>query len=165
MVVSRQSDDLHGTECNNLEKKSLESFAMKKLGRVRFRIIPDASTDCLSPFVREKITLGSVIITEEWLDYGPLSEEDYEHVAKTIFRSERKVSELLHHVHLIASLIKRWLLETHQGAVSRKHLSGYLDEYVFRFNRRLSTHRGNFFYRLMQQATSTEPISRQEIIS
>ncbi|MCP4340074.1 MAG: IS1595 family transposase [Desulfobulbaceae bacterium] len=138
----------------------------KKLGRVRFRIIPDASAECLIPFIRENITPASVIMTDGWLGYVPLSEEDYEHVVKTIYRSEKKASELLPHIHMIASLIKRWSLGgTHQGAVSRKHLSGYLDEYTFRFNRRLSTHRGKLFYRLMQQATSTEPISRQEIVS
>ncbi len=116
-------------------------------------------------FVRENVTLASVTITGGCLGYVPLSEEDYEHVVKTIYRSKKKASELLPHVHLVASLIKRWLLGTHQGAVSRKHLSGYLDEYTFRFNRRLSTHRGKLFYRLMQQAASTESISRQEIIS
>ncbi len=150
-------------------KKTLVVIAVeveeKRLGRVRFRIIPDASADSLIPFIRENVTPGSVIRTDGWLGYVPLSEEDYEHVVKTIYRSEKTASELLPHVHLVVSLIKRWLLGTHQGAVSRKHLSGYLDEYTFRFNRRLSTHRGKLFYRLMQQATSTEPISRQEIVS
>ena len=91
--------------------------------------------------------------------------KDHEHVVKTIYRSKKKTPELLPHVHLVASLVKRWLLGTHQGAVSRKHPSGYLGEYAFRFNRRLSTHRGKLFYRLIQQATSTEPVSRQEIVS
>ena len=61
------------------------------------------------------------------------------------------------HVHLVVSLLKRWLRGTHQGAVTPKHLPAYLDEFAFRFNRRLSAHRGKLFYRLMQQAVSTRP--------
>lgn len=137
----------------------------KKLGRIRFRIIPDASADSLIPFIRENVTPGSVVITDGWLGYAPLKKENYEHVVENISQSEKKAAEMLPHIHLVVSLIKRWLLGTHQGAVSPKHLTGYLDEYAFRFNRRLSTHRGKLFYRLMQQAVSTAPISRQEIVA
>ena len=137
----------------------------KKLGRIRFRIIPDASADSLIPFIRENVTPGSVVITDGWLGYAPLKKENYEHVVENISQSEKKAAEMLPHIHLVVSLIKRWLLGTHQGAVSPKHLTGYLDEYAFRFNRRLSTHRGKLFYRLMQQEVSTAPISRQEIVA
>jgi transposase-like protein len=137
----------------------------KKLGRIRFRIIPDASADSLIPFIRENVTPGSVVITDGWLGYAPLKKENYEHVVENISQSEKKAAEMLPHIHLVVSLIKRWLLGTHQGAVSPKHLAGYLDEYAFRFNRRLSTHRGKLFYRLMQQAVSTAPISRHEIVA
>ena len=151
------------------ETKTLVVIAVeveeKKLGRIRFRVIPDASADSLIPFIRENVTPDSVVITDGWLGYAPLKKEKYEHVVQNISQSEEKASELLPHAHLVVSLIKRWLMGTHQGAVSPKHLAGYLDEYAFRFNRRLSTHRGKLFYRLIQQAVSTEPISRQEIVS
>ena len=151
------------------ETKTLVVIAVeveeKKLGRIRFRIIPDASAGSLIPFIRENVTPGSVVITDGWLGYAPLKKENYEHVVENISQSEKKASEMLPHVHLIASLIKRWLLGTHQGAVSPKHLVGYLDEYAFRFNRRLSTHRGKLFYRLMQQAVTTAPVSRQKIVA
>ena len=137
----------------------------KKLGRIRFQIIPDASSESLIPFIKDNITPGSVVSTDGWPGYKPLEKENYKHVVQNISQSEKKASELLPHVHLVVSLIKRWLMGTHQGAVSSKHLAGYLDEYAFRFNRRLSTHRGKLFYRLMQQAVSTESISRQEIIA
>ena len=52
----------------------------------------------------------------------------------------------------VASLLKRWLLGTHQGAVSHEYLDYYLDEFTFRFNRRTSRSRGKLFYRLLQQA-------------
>ncbi len=151
------------------ETKTLVAIAVeteeKNLGRIRFRIIPDASADRLIPFIKDNIRSGSVVITDGWVGYAPLKKENYEHVVLNISQSKQKASELLPHVHLVASLIKRWLLGTHQGAVSQKHLAGYLDEYAFRFNRRFSTHRGKLFYRLMQQAVSTAPVSRQEIIS
>ncbi len=137
----------------------------KKLGRIRFRIIPDASAESLIPFIKDNIMPDSVVTTDGWLGYSPLKKENYQHVVLNISQSEEKASELLPHVHLIVSLIKRWLLGTHQGAVSPKHLAGYLDEYAFRFNRRLSTHRGKLFYRLMQQAVSTESVSRKEIVA
>lgn len=136
----------------------------KKLGRIRFRLITEASADNLIPFIKENVDADSTVITDGWLGYAPLKKENYKHVIQNIHRSEKKASDLLPHVHLVVSLIKRWLMGTHQGAVSRKHLAGYLDEYAFRFNRRLSTHRGKLFYRLMQQAVSTKPIYRQEII-
>jgi len=67
-------------------------------------------------------------------------------------------------VHLVISLLKRWLMGTHQGAVSHKHLSYYLDEFTFRFNRRKSASRGKLFYRLVQQAVAVEPSTYDEIV-
>ena len=71
--------------------------------------------------------------------------------------SKRSAVEILPRVHLVASLLKRWLLGTHQGAVSFRHLEYYLDEFTFRFNRRSSRSRGLLWYRLMQQAVNTDP--------
>jgi hypothetical protein len=67
-------------------------------------------------------------------------------------------------VHLVVSLLKRWLMGTHQGAVSHKHLAYYLDEFTFRFNRRKSASRGKLFYRLVQQAVCVEPSTYDEIV-
>ena len=61
-------------------------------------------------------------------------------------------------VHRSASLLKRWILGTHQGAVSHEHLEYYLDEFTFRFNRRRSSNRGKLFYRLAQQAVAIDPV-------
>ena len=68
-------------------------------------------------------------------------------------------------VHRIASLLKRWLMGTHHGAVQPKHLDAYLDEYVFRFNRRTSRSRGMLFYRLMQQAVATSPLTYSDVVA
>lgn len=66
-------------------------------------------------------------------------------------------------VHRVASLVKRWLLGTHHGAVQPDQLDYYLDEFVFRFNRRSSRSRGMLFYRLLEQAVQTEPVTYQDI--
>jgi hypothetical protein len=67
-------------------------------------------------------------------------------------------------VHRVISLLKRWLMGTHQGAVSHKHLDYYLDEFTFRFNRRRSRSRGKLFFRLAQQGVATEPVPLDRIL-
>ena len=67
-------------------------------------------------------------------------------------------------VHRIASLLKRWLLGTHQGGVSGRHLDYYLDEFTFRFNRRTSRARGLLFHRLMEQAATTGPTRYRDLV-
>ena len=67
-------------------------------------------------------------------------------------------------VHRVASLIKRWILGTHHGSVQPEHLDAYLDEFVFRFNRRTSASRGMLFYRLLQQAVITEPVTYDDVV-
>lgn len=68
-------------------------------------------------------------------------------------------------VHRVASLIKRWILGTHHGSVQPEHLDAYLDEFVFRFNRRTSNSRGLLFYRLMQQAVASDPVTYADVVS
>ncbi len=73
-------------------------------------------------------------------------------------------SELLPRVHRVVSLLKRWILGTHQGAVSHEHLDSYLDEFTFRFNRRKSRSRGKLFYRLVQQAVAVQPVPYKSLV-
>ncbi len=67
-------------------------------------------------------------------------------------------------VHRVASLLKRWLLGTHQGAAGAEHLDAYLNEFTFRFNRRASRRRGLLFYRLLEQAAVAGPITYRDLI-
>lgn len=78
--------------------------------------------------------------------------------------SGKTASTLLPRVHRGAALLKRWFLGIHQGRVSKTHLDYYLDEFIFRFNRRLSRHRGNLFYRLLQQAGSADPVPYSRLV-
>lgn len=157
-----------GAKGRKIEKKALVVIAVeveeRKLGRVRFRCIPDASAESLVPFVQDYVEPGSITITDGWKGYASLGKYGYEHEVKKIAGSGKTTSDLLPHVHLVVSLVKRWLMGTHQGAVSSDHLPFYLDEYAFRFNRRLSTYRGKLFYRLMQQAVITEAVPLKKLL-
>jgi len=137
----------------------------KQIGRVRFSCISDASGDNLLQFIEENIEHGSTIITDGWTGYSSLSHSrNYSHEVKVISGSGQEAHELLPHVHMVDSLLKRWINGTHQGNVSPKHLPYYLDEFSFRFNRKLSTYRGKLFYRLIQQAVTTSPVPLNEIM-
>jgi hypothetical protein len=68
-------------------------------------------------------------------------------------------------VHRIASLVKRWLLGTHQGAVTPEHLESYLNEFVFRFNRRTSRSRGLIFQRVLELGVEHEPVPLRVIVA
>ncbi len=151
----------------NLEKTLVVVAAQEDgqgLGRIRMRQIPDASAESLIPFVQDSIASGSVVHTDGWLGYSPLTSNGYQHQVTYLKGNKKAASELLPRVHLVISHLKRWLLGTHQGAVSHKHLDYYLDEFTFRFNRRRSKSRGKLFYRLAQQAVATDPVSLDQIL-
>lgn len=130
------------------------------------RQIVDASAESLMPFVQESVAPGSVIHTDGWLGYSPLERNGYEHEITFLTGKKKKktASDLMPRVHRVIALLKRWLMGTHQGAVSHKHLGYYLDEFTFRFNRRRSKSRGKLFFRLVQQAVTVDPVTRYRIV-
>jgi transposase-like protein len=134
------------------------------IGRIRMGRIPDASAESLMPFIEEAIEPGSVVHTDGWLGYDPLKGRGYRHRITFLKGQQESALEMLPRVHLVASLLKRWLLGTHQGAVSREHLDYYLDEFTFRFNRRHSRSRGKLFQRLAEQALAVGPTPYKEMV-
>lgn len=150
--------DVHGRQT---ESKAILAVAAeirgKAIGRIRLRRVPDVSGESLVPFVCDVVAPGSVVRTDGWAGYAGLAEKGYRHRVKNISRTNKDAHELLPSTHRVASLLKRWLLGTHQGAVSHEHVDYYLDEFTFRFNRRSSKARGLLFYRLAQQALATDP--------
>lgn len=128
----------------------------KRLGRIRLRRVADASAASLQPAVQAAVESGSTVRTDGWQGYKGLSKLGYGH--QIVEHAPGVGDNLLPHVNQVASLLKRWLLGTHQGAVEHSHLDYYLDEYTFRFNRRTSRSRGKLFYRLVQQATMVDPV-------
>jgi transposase-like protein/Zn ribbon nucleic-acid-binding protein len=151
-----------GTGNKTLVAVAVELHDKKQLGRTRLEIIPDASKKSLQRFIRNNVEEGSTIISDGWRSYASISSVGYKHVIHSK-KEAKNGEELLPNVHRIISLLKRWLLGTHQGAVSKKHLQAYLDEYVFRFNRRKSAQRGLLFYRLLECAMLVSPITFEEL--
>lgn len=157
-----------GVDGRQTFKKALVVIAAqadgKRIGRIRMRRIPDASAESLMGFVGASIAPGSLIHTDGWSGYAGLTAKGYAHKVSVIKQSESEAHELLPRVHLVVSLLKRWIQGTHQGAVSPAHLDSYLDEFTFRFNRRTSASRGKLFYRLLQNAMRVPPSPYGKII-
>jgi transposase-like protein len=157
-----------GVRGRQTEKKALIAVAVEELGprtgRIRMRRIPDASADSLQAFIQDAVEPGSLLHTDGFLSYDRLEKHGYRHRITFLKGRKESAADLLPHVHRVVSLLKRWLLGTHQGAVSRAHLDYYLDEFTFRFNRRTSRHRGKLFYRLVQQAVAVDPAPYAAII-
>jgi transposase-like protein len=153
-----------GTENKSLVVLAVELLEGKnQLGRVRMKMIPDASGNSLGGFIKENVELGSTVITDGWSGYASIGESGYMHIVPQKFAVADPIN-ILPHVHMIVSLLKRWLLGTHQGAVQEIHLQAYLDEYVFRFNRRKSAQRGLLFYRLLESAMHVSPTTLDTLL-
>ena len=127
------------------------------IGRIRMQRVADAS-DTLLAFVRHAVEPGAVVITDGLQSYRGLAKRGYRHDRRVLLGRGESAEAVLPRVHRVASLLKRWLLGTHQGGVSREHLDYYLDEFTFRFNRRTSRHRGKLFHRLLEQAVAVGPV-------
>ena len=148
-----------GAEGKTLVLVAVEGAAKKKLGRVRFRCVQAIDRATVESFVRDCVEPGTRVVTDGLSVYDKLTAVGFEHRPHVLTTGGENAMQQLDHVHLVISLLKRWLAGTHQGAVTPSHLQAYLDEFSFRFNRRLSQHRGKLFYRLMQQVVTARPPS------
>jgi len=149
-------------------KKSLVVIAIeihepKGFGRARMRYIPDASSSSLTKFINDVVDTDSTIYTDGWSGYSKLESLGYNHEKTVMSHSDDQAHVSMPGVHRIAALLKRWILGTHQGSFSQEHLQSYLEEYTFRFNRRLSNNRGLVFRRLLEQAVDTSPVTRKDV--
>jgi transposase-like protein len=135
------------------------------IGRIRMQRITGASTANLQRFIRTSVEPGSVIHTDGWRGYARIETLGYLHKVITLKYADAPADEAMPRVHRVASLLKRWLLGTHQGAVSHEHLDYYLDEFTFRFNRRKSQSRGKLFHRLVQQAAAIDAVPYERLIN
>ena len=152
-----------GAENKQIVVIAVEILEPKGFGRIRMKQIESSSAENLFAFITKNIEKGSEIRTDSWTGYTNLSKLGYIHKKINISDSGDPAHVSLPGVHRVASLLKRWLLGTHQGSVSSKHLAYFLDEYTFRFNRRKSTSRGMLFYRLLQQAVQIKAITYREL--
>jgi len=148
-----------GVNGRQTETKALIAVAAEQdgrgIGRIRLRHIPDVSGATLHDFIAASIEPGSTVRTDGFNSYRGL--DGYVH-DRQVQRRQPEGEYLMPRVHRVVSLLKRWLMGTHQGAVGHGHLEDYLNEFTFRFNRRKSRSRGKLFYRLAQQALQIDPV-------
>lgn len=139
-------------------KKALVLVAVEAkgpaMGRVRLRWLPDHRKATVTAAAERCIAPGSRVHTDGLSSYNGL-EAAYVRERTVVGSNSPRAVEALPKVHRVISLLKRWLLGTHQGAVRSKHLPGYLAEFEFRFNRRTSTHRTLLFERIIDLAMRT----------
>lgn len=143
---------------------AVEILQPKGFGRIRLRRIPKDSAPCVIPFVQEVVEPGAQVRTDGSAAYRSLGELGYDHQPTVMLGSDVPAHVSMAGVHRVASLIKRWILGTHHGSIQPEHLDAYLDEFVFRFNRRTSSSRGMLFYRLLQQAVVTAPVTYEDVV-
>ena len=164
-----------GTMGRGSSDKALVAIAVEAdaigghIGRCRLATLNDASQASLGTFLRDYVERGTVVRTDGWKGYGHVARLGYVHQphSQRSARSEgrKDAHALLPAAHRVASLLKRWLLGTHQGSVSHEHLQAYLHEFAFRFNRRRASHRGLLFYRLLEHAVRHEPLPHRDLIA
>jgi len=149
-----------GVQGRQTFKKALVVIAAEArgqgIGRIRLRRVPRATSAALQGFVITEVARGSVVCTDGWDSYRGLDRAGYQH--RVVEMASASVgTHPLPCVHRVSALLKRWLLGTHQGAVSPAHLDAYMEEFAFRFNRRTSRYRGRLFFRLAQQSVVKTP--------
>jgi transposase-like protein len=136
----------------------------RRLGRLRLAKLPDAGATSLEGFLATNVAKPVTVTTDGWAGYSGLPEAGYGHEPVNLSAASGDAALQLPAIHLVFSLAKRWLLGTHHGAVSEKHLPAYLDEYAFRFNRRTAKRISHGFARLIEQAVQTKPSTYRALV-
>ena len=152
---------------------TVDNKKRSSLGRIRLLCIPDVTAESLLAAVEETVEPRSQIVTDGLKSYAKLEQKGYAHTVlvdskqmiNTFFGESTHVTDdsKLPKVHLVVSLVKRWILGTFQGSVGKDHLQDYMNEFTFRFNRRASHSRGMLFWRLAQMAVTYEPTTKNEL--
>ena len=162
--IGGEERDVHGRETYT---KALVGVAAEEqgegIGRIRLATLPNASGRSLLAFVEASIEPGARVHTDAWEGFRGLKAKGYGHDITNVKKSGDYAHVVFPRVHRVTSLLKRWLLGTHQGGVRPLHLDYYLDEFTFRFNRRTSRSRGKLFYRLVQQAVGVAPVHWRDV--
>jgi transposase-like protein len=143
---------------------AVEQEQPKGFGRCRLTVIPDVRGLTVRTFLLSNVEPGSTVLSDGYGSYPPAILADYVDQPVNISTSGVQAHVVLPGAHRVASLLKRWLLGTHHGAIEADHVQAYLDEFAFRFNRRKSATRGMLFYRLLEQAVATKPIPYEALV-
>ena len=143
---------------------AVEILQPKGFGRIRLRRLSSDTKESVRKFIQDSVDPSAIVRTDGSGSYAKLHQIGYNHERNVMLGSDTPAHVSMAGVHRVSVLLKRWMLGTHHGSVQPEHLDAYLDEFVFRFNRRSSTSRGMLFYRLLQQAVVTDPVTYQDIV-
>jgi len=160
--ASKEGKVGRGSECKALVAIAVEVDDDGKMGRIRLKMLKNAGSDQLLPFIEDVVEEGSTVVTDGWVSFSGLDKMGYKH--EVISSKDTDPDNLLPHVHTTVSLLKRWLLGTLQGSCTKNYLPYYLDEYTFRYNRRKSKSRGLLFLRLLENAVLIETTTYNQIV-
>lgn len=143
---------------------AVERPTSRSYGRIRLQVVENASIASLQPFLADTVEPGATVLTDGLPTYRPITAAlGMGHEPVSVAASGKHAHEMLPGVHLVFSLLKRVLDTTYQGAVAEEHLQAYLDEYVFRFNRRMAKQRGLLFLRLLEHAVAAGPVTYRDL--
>jgi transposase-like protein len=137
----------------------------RRLGRLRLAVVDDVSAASLERFLASAVTRAAPVATDGWPGYAGLDAAGYRHERHVVSASSSDAAAELPAIHLVFSLAKRWLLGTHHGAVGKKHLGAYLEEFVFRFNRRTAKNLSHRFARVIEHAVQIRPTTYQALVA
>ena len=136
----------------------------KGFGRIRFEQVERGDGANLIPFIKSAVRAGALIHTDGSRSYSRLEKSGFKRQQSVHDGSSAPPHESMPGVHRVAALLQRWLLGTHQEAVQPEQMAYYLNAFVFCFNRRTSSSRGLLFYRLLEQAVDTKPVTYRDIV-
>jgi transposase-like protein len=151
-----------GAEGKQLIVIAAEFSGKKKIGRIRVSRCADASAENLEKFIKANIAPKSTVHTDGWKGYSGVKNLGHKH--QPVKSQSVDPDELLPRINIVTALLKRWLLGTHHGRLDEKHMDSYLEEFVFRFNRRTSKVRGLLFQRVIENSMNVEPAPYKKII-
>jgi transposase-like protein len=142
---------------------AVERDAKNRIGRIRLEIADRPNSAEMVEFTAEIAEPGAIIRTDGARLWRHLTDYGFAHepIARYTATDADSVTP---GVHLVSSLLKRWIAGTLHHRISLVHMPYYLDEFTFRFNRRKSKAPGLLFYRLLQQAVDTDPHPLDELI-
>ena len=137
----------------------------RRIGRLRLALLPDAGAQSLEGFLAANVAQPAAVATDGWSGYADLPAKGYRHEPINLSAAWGDAALRLPAIHLVFGLAKRWLLGTHHGAVGKKHLPAYLDEFVFRFNRRTARSVSHRFARVIEHAVQTKPTTYRALVT
>jgi transposase-like protein len=152
-----------GADGKQLIVIAAEFSGRQKIGRIRIQRSPDASAEKLAVFMRKNVAPKSTVHTDGWRGYNGVTSLGYKHLPQKAAQVDP--DDLLPRINIVTALLKRWILGTYQGRLDVKHMDSYLEEFVFRFNRRTSKARGLLFQRVVENSFATTPSTYRAVKS